>query len=133
MSVIEDEQCLELVGNKPATIASCNEGKICPMWFIGKWQPCNKLCGEGKQTRQVVCYQKEENGKITVLDDKDCLDEKPEEEMDCMLQPCEGVDYVVSSWSGVRFLFVVNINFFIFLTNFDVPSVIRVMLLLKHA
>ncbi|XP_070503265.1 papilin isoform X3 [Chironomus tepperi] len=100
VSVIEDEECLEVVGNKPATIASCNEGKICPLWFTGKWQPCNKLCGEGKQTRQVVCYQKEENGKITVLDDKDCLDEKPKDEMDCMLQPCEGVDYVVSSWSG---------------------------------
>ncbi|KAL7022058.1 hypothetical protein ACKWTF_012113 [Chironomus riparius] len=100
VSVIEDEECLELVGNKPATIASCNEGKICPLWFTGKWQSCNKLCGEGKQTRQVVCYQKEENGKITVLDDKDCLDEKPVDEMDCMLQPCEGVDYVVSSWSG---------------------------------
>lgn len=110
VSVIEDEECLELVGNKPATIASCNEGKICPLWFTGKWLPCNKLCGEGKQTRQVVCYQKEENGKITVLDDKDCLDEKPEEEKDCMLQPCEGVDYVVSSWSGVRFFFVLNIK-----------------------
>jgi papilin len=99
---VDDDVCLELAGNKPATVAPCNEGKICPMWFTSKWQPCNKLCGEGKQTRQVICYRKEEDGKITVLDDKDCPDEKPAEEMECMIQPCEGVEYITSSWSGVR-------------------------------
>ena len=65
--------------------------------------PCNKLCGEGKQTRQVICYRKEENGRITVLDDKDCQDTKPEAEKDCLEHPCEGVDYIVSMWSGVRY------------------------------
>lgn len=49
-----------------------------------------------------MCYRKEEDGRITVLDEKDCQDEKPEEETDCMIQPCEGVDYITSSWSGVR-------------------------------
>lgn len=97
----EDDVCLDLAGNKPATVSSCNEGKICPIWFTSKWQPCNKLCGEGKQTRQVVCYKKDDNGDITVLDDKDCQDEKPAEEMECMIQPCEGVEYITSSWSGV--------------------------------
>lgn len=91
------------VGNKPANIQSCNEEKICPIWFTSEWQPCNKLCGEGKQTRQVICYRKEENGRITVLDDKDCQDTKPEAEKDCLERPCEGVDYIASSWSGVRF------------------------------
>jgi papilin len=101
VTVVEDDVCLELAGNKPATVASCNEEKVCPLWFTGKWSPCNKLCGEGKQTRQVVCYRKEENGRITVLDEQDCQDEKPAEERDCMDQPCEGVDYIASSWSGV--------------------------------
>jgi hypothetical protein len=110
VEVVDDDVCLELAGNKPATISSCNEGKICPQWFTGKWQPCNKLCGEGKQTRQVVCYRKEENGKITVLDEADCQDEKPAEEQECMLQPCEGVDYITSSWSGVRILFYKKIK-----------------------
>lgn len=105
----DDNVCLELLGNKPATIVACNEGEICPMWFTGKWKPCDKLCGEGKQVRQVICYRKEKNGKITVLDDKDCLDEKPEEENTCMLQPCEGVDYIASSWSGVSRLFLFNL------------------------
>jgi len=101
VSEVDDDVCLELAGNKPANVASCNEGTVCPLWYLGKWQPCNKLCGEGKQTRQVVCYKKDDEGKITVLDDKDCPDEKPEEEKECMAQPCEGVDYITSSWSGV--------------------------------
>lgn len=97
----DDNVCLELVGNKPATIAPCNQGEICPMWFTSKWKPCDKLCGEGKQVRQVICYRKEKDGKITVLDEKECQDEKPEEEKTCMIQPCEGVDYITSDWSGV--------------------------------
>lgn len=102
VNVVDDNVCLELAGNKPATAASCNIGEVCPMWFTSKWKPCDKLCGEGKQVRQVICYRKEKDGKITVLDEKDCLDEKPSEEETCMLQPCEGVDYITSSWSGVR-------------------------------
>lgn len=94
--------CLEAVGNKPATVKECHMGTICPQWFISKWTPCTKLCGEGKQTRTVQCYRKEADGKITILEDDDCLDEKPDNEMTCMLRPCEGVDYITSSWSGVR-------------------------------
>lgn len=101
VTVVDDDVCLELAGNKPATNAACNEGKVCPIWYTSKWKPCTKLCGEGKQTRQVVCYRKEEDGKITVLDDADCQDEKPEEEKDCLVQPCEGVEYITSSWGGV--------------------------------
>lgn len=101
VTVSDDNVCLELAGNKPATAESCNEGKICPVWYTSKWQPCNKLCGEGKQTRQVICYRREENGRITTLDDKDCQDEKPAEEMECLTQPCEGVEFIASTWSGV--------------------------------
>lgn len=61
---------------------------------------CNKLCGEGKQTRQVVCYQKSE-GRIQVLEDAQCEDKKPDAEQPCMLHPCDGVDWMVSEWSGV--------------------------------
>ncbi|XP_035782943.1 papilin-like isoform X2 [Anopheles albimanus] len=96
---IEDEVCLEHVGNKPATERECNQGTICPEWHIGKWSPCNKLCGDGERTRKVTCFRKE-NGRITVLDDGECITEKPIATEKCMLRPCEGVDYVTSSWSG---------------------------------
>lgn len=101
VTLIEDDVCLELAGNKPATVAACNEGKICPIFFTGKWSACNKLCGEGKQTRQVICHRKDENGRITILDDEECTDEKPAEEQECINNPCEGVEYVESSWNGV--------------------------------
>ncbi|XP_053682403.1 papilin [Sabethes cyaneus] len=96
---VEDAVCLEHVGNKPATERECNRGTVCPEWYIGKWSPCDKLCGEGKQHRNVVCFRKE-NGRITVLDDSECVTEKPEVQQTCMLRPCEGVDYITSSWSG---------------------------------
>nr|XP_029723407.1 papilin-like isoform X4 [Aedes albopictus] len=96
---VEDAVCLEHVGNKPATEQECNRGTVCPEWYVSKWTPCNKLCGEGEQTRKVTCYRKEK-GRITVLDDSECVTEKPEEKQTCMLRPCEGVDYIASSWSG---------------------------------
>lgn len=48
----------------------------------------------------MTCFRKE-NGRITVLDDSECVTEKPEVKQTCMLRPCEGVDYITSSWSGV--------------------------------
>uniref|UniRef100_A0A182T0M5 ADAM_spacer1 domain-containing protein n=1 Tax=Anopheles maculatus TaxID=74869 RepID=A0A182T0M5_9DIPT len=96
---IEDDVCLEQVGNKPATERECNQDKICAEWYVGRWSPCNKLCGEGERTRKVICHRKE-NGRITVLPDDECLEEKPAVTEKCMLRPCEGVDYVTSSWTG---------------------------------
>lgn len=52
------------------------------------------------QKRQVRCFRRVE-GKIEVLGDSACPGEKPEEEKSCELRPCEGVDWVVSDWSGV--------------------------------
>jgi hypothetical protein len=48
----------------------------------------------------VRCFRRVE-GKIEVLGDSACPGEKPEEEKLCELRPCEGVDWVVSDWSGV--------------------------------
>ncbi|KAJ8724116.1 hypothetical protein PYW07_008096 [Mythimna separata] len=96
---VPDEECFDLLGPKPEVSQNCNEEVACPTWFIGHWMVCDKFCGEGKQTRQVVCYQKKD-GRIELLDEKDCTEEKPEVEKPCMLQPCEAVDWVVSGWSG---------------------------------
>lgn len=73
------------------------------MWFTSKWQSCNKLCDAGKQTRQVICIRIEDNGRISVSDGKDCQDEKPVEEKECLIHPCEGVEFMASTWSGVGF------------------------------
>lgn len=54
----------------------------------------------------MVCYQKDENNRKTILEDADCEEEKPESEQPCLLEPCEGVDWVVSDWEGVSLILV---------------------------
>ncbi|XP_068155724.1 papilin isoform X2 [Drosophila tropicalis] len=99
-TVEDDAVCLEKVGNKPATTQECNRDvKNCPKYHLGPWTPCDKLCGDGKQTRKVTCYI-EENGRKRVLPDEDCVEDKPEVEKSCLLAPCEGVDWIISQWSG---------------------------------
>ncbi|KAK9688591.1 ADAM-TS Spacer 1 [Popillia japonica] len=97
-SIVDDQQCANL--QKPTTEQACNQGVICGEWHFGPWKPCNRLCGKGKETREVSCYRKVD-GKITVLDESECSrDEKPESSRSCSLRPCEGVDWVASEWSG---------------------------------
>ncbi|XP_022817707.1 papilin-like isoform X2 [Spodoptera litura] len=97
-TIVPDKECLELLGMKPEVTQKCNEDVSCPVWFVGQWKSCDKLCDEGKQTRQVVCRQKI-NGRVTVLGDGNCTDEKPTAEQKCMIRPCDGVDWVTSNWS----------------------------------
>ncbi|CAL1289206.1 unnamed protein product [Larinioides sclopetarius] len=40
--------------HKPLTERSCSVEE-CPRWFQGPWSPCSVTCGEGIQTRAVVC------------------------------------------------------------------------------
>lgn len=56
----------------------------------------------------MTCYRKNAEGKIEVLDDGQCSDEKPEAERKCNLRPCEGVDWVTSEWSGVKISFILQ-------------------------
>ncbi|XP_071454258.1 papilin isoform X2 [Hetaerina americana] len=105
-AIVSDSACLESdFAEQPHVAESCNEDIVCPVWYIGPWKPCDRLCGEGKQRRSVLCYRKlmdESTGKDTIelLSDDSCPGEKPEEAISCMRKPCEGVDWIVSEWSG---------------------------------
>ncbi|XP_050354056.1 papilin isoform X4 [Nymphalis io] len=98
-SIVSDKECFDLLGPKPELYQECNKNATCPTWFTGPWKPCNKLCGEGTQTRQVVCHQKM-NGRVEVYDDSVCTEEKPIAEQTCILHPCDGVDWVLTEWTG---------------------------------
>ncbi|XP_058806520.1 papilin [Phymastichus coffea] len=98
-TVVDEAQCLQ-AGSKPTNKQECNKGTDCPLFYIEPWKPCDHLCGEGKQTRKVTCYKKNDEGKIEVLDDSACGSQVPEREKSCEVRPCEGVDWVVSPWSG---------------------------------
>ncbi|CAF4798136.1 unnamed protein product [Pieris macdunnoughi] len=98
-SIAADKECFDLLGPKPELYQECNQNASCPTWFTGPWRPCDKLCGEGKQLRQVVCHQRI-NGRVVLYGDEECADKKPPTEQACMLHPCEGVDWVLSDWTG---------------------------------
>jgi Thrombospondin type 1 domain len=77
------------------------------MWKLLKYTSflqCNKLCGKGKQFRDVTCYKKFD-GMIKVIDAGECYaDERPESERECSNQPCDGVDWMTSEWTRVSLL-----------------------------
>lgn len=100
VTLVDDDICRAQFGEKPVETRPCNQGDSCSQWHLAPWTPCSKLCGEGSQTRKVTCYRKEKDGKITVLKDDECAEEKPDTEQKCMLRPCEGVEYITSPWSG---------------------------------
>ncbi|XP_046586729.1 papilin isoform X8 [Neodiprion lecontei] len=98
-SLVDDTRCLKTIGPKGIEIQECNKDVPCPQWHKGPWKPCDRLCGQGKERRKITCYKKVD-GKIIVLPDSACPEERPESEKDCELRPCAGIDWVVSKWSG---------------------------------
>ncbi|CAH0551174.1 unnamed protein product, partial [Brassicogethes aeneus] len=99
-SQVPDDDCKNLP--KPSTQQSCNTDTKCARWYIEPWKPCDHLCGDGKQTRKVICYVQKEDGKRKVLADTECeqTEAKPPTEQKCNLRPCEGVDWITSEFSG---------------------------------
>ncbi|XP_054258197.1 papilin isoform X2 [Macrosteles quadrilineatus] len=98
-SLVNASACEDTLGPAPPTTQPCPEGAPCPMWHIGPWKPCDKLCGDGLQRRDVICFHKVD-GRIEKLTDEQCPGPKPDTEMPCKLRPCEGVDWVTTDWSG---------------------------------
>ncbi|XP_014217269.1 papilin isoform X2 [Copidosoma floridanum] len=99
-TVVDEAQCAKSLGPKNATTRACNKELECPKFHIGPWKPCDHLCGEGKQVRRVTCFKKNDQGRIQVLEDSACGSQVPERDRTCELRPCEGVDWVISPWSG---------------------------------
>lgn len=102
-SVVEDEQCNTLLGPRPTPTQECNRNVDCPKWHVGPWKGCNQLCGDGIQTRLVVCYRDLENGRKQILPDSNCAiisNTKPNTTQVCNLRPCEGLDWITSEWTS---------------------------------
>ncbi|CAG0888031.1 unnamed protein product [Darwinula stevensoni] len=119
-SLVEDSLCEAAHGPKPLQLQKCSEASkedeleegeeedlTDPSadvasnftWFIEPWKPCDVLCGEGKERRLVVCHSIS-NGSVAIHNDSECSGEKPEDEKPCTRTPCDGVDWMVSEWSG---------------------------------
>uniref|UniRef100_K1QGM7 Thrombospondin type-1 domain-containing protein 4 n=1 Tax=Magallana gigas TaxID=29159 RepID=K1QGM7_MAGGI len=74
---VVDNDCLGL--DRPNTTQPC-QAVPCYKWASGRWSQCPVECGEGKQTREVVCY-----GTNTNTDPRrSCLQrDKPDTERSC--------------------------------------------------
>ncbi|ENN71822.1 hypothetical protein YQE_11556, partial [Dendroctonus ponderosae] len=98
-SLVDESQCQD---PKPPQQQTCNKGVTCATWHSGPWSPCDHLCGDGKQIRQVRCFIRDADDKIQIMEDSTCeaIEDKPAEEQSCFSRPCEGVDWISSEWSG---------------------------------
>ncbi|XP_022252622.1 papilin-like [Limulus polyphemus] len=94
--VAYDKQCEREDGSKPSFIQQCTTGRKCPVWHVGPWTACNRICGNGNQTRLVTCRRNKEE----VLDSMCDPDSRPITSQSCNLGPCEGVEWILSEWSG---------------------------------
>ncbi|GAB6024702.1 hypothetical protein CHUAL_009835 [Chamberlinius hualienensis] len=102
--VVDDADCEtdSEAGAKPDNLRPCASDLSCPAWSHSQWSPCDALCGAGEQTRSVTC-QRNNSGTIEIFPDKACLQDHPEKPTDkkkCDAGPCEGLDWIVSEWTG---------------------------------
>ena len=70
------------------------------------WQ-CNRVCGLGQQTRTVYCLAQHPlpEAASDILPSMRCDPaDQPISARECNEGPCDGLEWVVSSWSGVSWL-----------------------------
>ncbi|XP_072858197.2 A disintegrin and metalloproteinase with thrombospondin motifs 3 [Pogona vitticeps] len=64
-------------GDRPESRRSCNRTPCPAQWKTWPWSPCSVTCGEGTESRQVLCRSGDQ-----------CDGEKPESVRVCKLAPC---------------------------------------------
>ena len=57
---------------RPDARRSCNEGLCSYVWEAGDWGMCDSVCGEGRQSRTILCKWLRKNGTLEVVDDTLC-------------------------------------------------------------
>ncbi|XP_071507379.1 uncharacterized protein [Diadema antillarum] len=90
---IEETYCLAILGFKPDYQQACTV-QLCPHWVASEWSECSHGCGEGSQTRSVQCL-----ADLPEPDESCVAEDRPIEEQDCNLGPCDGVDWITTEWT----------------------------------
>ncbi|KAH9492125.1 A disintegrin and metalloproteinase with thrombospondin motifs 9 [Bulinus truncatus] len=94
--------CLDVKGNrvsshlcdddsKPKVTRRCSEFPCPFMWTTGQWSECSRTCGEGKETRKIICQAVTKEGWILPGEVQyGCrLDEKPASARYCNNGDCD--------------------------------------------
>ncbi|XP_050400756.1 A disintegrin and metalloproteinase with thrombospondin motifs 6 [Patella vulgata] len=80
----------------------CNHQPCPPTWTFSNWGECSQSCGGGLQSRSVVCDRLVgEDEPKEVLDDTECLDNKPSVDKTCGEIECPSV-WFTDEWSKCR-------------------------------
>ncbi|XP_068447921.1 thrombospondin type-1 domain-containing protein 4 [Clinocottus analis] len=92
-------------GPRPPEVTSCESGPCRNRleWYTGPWGQCSAECGNGTQTRSVVCIFNDGGGgggRVEVADRVKCPSvSHPITAQPCSLKPC-GVQWYVTEWSA---------------------------------
>ncbi|KAG1650386.1 Papilin [Nymphon striatum] len=100
-SLVDENECSTNGTSKPENKRPCKSDGTCPEWVAGPWSVCDKLCGPGSQTRKVACQSRDSSNVTENLNDENCDSSSyPETNKTCSNGPCEGVEWIISAWSG---------------------------------
>ncbi|XP_051785872.1 thrombospondin type-1 domain-containing protein 4 [Erpetoichthys calabaricus] len=92
--VVHDEECNMKL--KPEYSENCDAGPCARSWFMTEWSDrCSAECGNGSQTRSVICLMNH----ISSLPLEGCGKEKPAESKLCNFGPCyERAEWFTGPW-----------------------------------
>eukprot|EP01029_Cantina_marsupialis_P020851 TRINITY_DN492_c0_g1_i3.p1 TRINITY_DN492_c0_g1~~TRINITY_DN492_c0_g1_i3.p1 ORF type:complete len:2620 (+),score=438.40 TRINITY_DN492_c0_g1_i3:642-7862(+) len=85
-NVLDDNECGG-PENRPDASAACNE-MDCYKYTTSNWSECSQICGEGIETRDVLCLSFVEDYKSVDISNCDNYGPKPKEEKRCYVRDC---------------------------------------------
>ncbi|XP_065059610.1 ADAMTS-like protein 4 [Rhopilema esculentum] len=92
-TIVEEQLCDK--ERKPERARVCNLRPCQAVWFMGTWNTCDKLCGEGTEKRLVFCAGKDGSA----LSESFCKGQpKPAPTRPCNTKKCDGV-WFTSNWT----------------------------------
>ncbi|KAK2146181.1 hypothetical protein LSH36_626g03013 [Paralvinella palmiformis] len=92
IQIIKSQYCL--TKEEPPKKIVCNTQPCPPSWRVGPWSKCSKTCGNGSQTRDVICEQKLGPGVAEeLMNERLCVGVKPATTRYCDLPRCPGRSY----------------------------------------